>query len=80
MESFLNDLYDKTDPKTVNINHVFQVKKESAHIGYRQKFHGEAEYKQNYKKDNAYSGANRKIRIRNIFKHLNQLEKPKIRL
>ena len=45
-----------------------------------QEFHGEAEYKQNYKKDNAYSGANRKIRIRNIFKHLNQLEKPKIRV
>ena len=26
LESFLNDLYDKPDPKTVNINHVFQVK------------------------------------------------------
>ena len=27
LESFLNDLYDRPDPKTVNINHVFQVKK-----------------------------------------------------
>ena len=31
--SFLDDIYDRSDPKTVNINHVFQVKKESAHIG-----------------------------------------------
>ena len=39
LESVLDDLYDKPDPKTVNINHVFQVKKESANIGYGQEFH-----------------------------------------
>ena len=33
LESFLNNHYDIPDPKTVNINHAFQVKKESAHIG-----------------------------------------------
>ena len=27
LESFLNDLYYIPDPKTVNINHVFQMKK-----------------------------------------------------
>ena len=27
LESFLNDLYNRTDPKTINTNHVFQVKK-----------------------------------------------------
>ena len=27
LESFLNNLYDRSDPKTVNINHVFQEKK-----------------------------------------------------
>ena len=26
LESFLNDLYDRPDPKNVNINHIFQVK------------------------------------------------------
>ena len=26
LESFLNDIYGIPDPKTVNINHVFQVK------------------------------------------------------
>ena len=34
--SFLGDLYNRSDHKTVNINHVLQVKKESAHIGYHQ--------------------------------------------
>ena len=50
MELFLNDIYDIPDPKTVNINHVLQVKKESAHIGYFQYFRGNAESKQDYKK------------------------------
>ena len=27
LESFLNDVYDRPDSKTVNINHVFQMKK-----------------------------------------------------
>ena len=80
LESFLNDLCNRTDPKTVNINHDSQVKKESAHIGYCQEFHGEAEPKQNYKKDNAYIGAQRNRRIRKNFKHLKQLEKPTIRV
>ena len=39
LELFLDDIYDIPDPKTVNINHVFQVKKESANIGYGQEFH-----------------------------------------
>ena len=59
LESFLNDLYERPDPKTVNINHVFQVKKQSAGIVYRQEFHGEAESKHNYKKVNVYIGAHR---------------------
>ena len=80
LESSLKDLYDIPDPKTVNINHVFQVKKDSAHIGYHQYFHGEAESKHNYKKDNSYRSSQRKIIIRNIFKHLKRLEKPKIRV
>ena len=79
LELFLNGLYNRPDTKTVNINHVFQVKKELAHIGYHQEFHGEAESKRNYNKDNAYSGAQRKRIIRNIFKRPKQLEKPKIR-
>ena len=41
--SLLDDLYDRPDPKTVNINYVFKVKKESAHIGYCQQFHGRVE-------------------------------------
>ena len=60
------DLYDIPDPKNFNINHVFQVKKGSAHISYHQEFHGEAKSEQNYKKDNAYINAQRKRRIRNI--------------
>ena len=80
MESLLNDFYDRPDPKTVNINHVFQVRIKSPHTGYRQGFHGEAESKHNYKKENSYIIAQRKIRIRNIFKDLKQLEKPKIRV
>ena len=48
LESFLDDLYDRPDPKTVNITHVFRMKKELAHIGYCQEFHGEAESEQNY--------------------------------
>ena len=66
LESFLNILYKRPDPKTVNINSAFQVKKESGHIGYHQNSHGESDSKQNYKKDNAYSGAQKKIRNRNI--------------
>ena len=42
LESFLNGFYKRPDPKTININHVLQVKKESAHIGYSQELHGEA--------------------------------------
>ena len=71
--SFMDDLYDRTDPKIININHVFQVKKESAHIGYCQEFHGEAESEHNYKKGGTYINLQRKIIIRNIFKHLKQL-------
>ena len=67
LASFMDDLYDRPDPKTVNINNVFQVKKESAHIGYLQDFHGEAESEHNYKDDNAYSNEQRNIIIRNIF-------------
>ena len=40
---FLDDFYDRPSPKTVNINHFFQLKKDLAHIGYCQEFHGEAE-------------------------------------
>ena len=54
------------------------MKKESAHIVYSQYFHGEAESEHNYKEDNAYRNAQRKIRTRHIFKHLNHLEKPKM--
>ena len=80
MESFLNDIYDISNPKTVNINNVFQVKKDSAGIGYYQELHGEADYKQNYKKDNECSSAQRKRIIINIFKHLNQIEKQKLKV
>ena len=55
------------------------MKKGSAHISYHQEFHGEAKSEQNYKKDNAYINAQKKRRIRNIFKHIKQIEKPKIR-
>ena len=71
--SFLDDLYDRTDPKTVNINHVFQVKKDLAYIGYCQEFHGEAESEHNYKNKSAYRNAQRNIVIRNIFKRLKQI-------
>ena len=67
LESFLNNLYNRPDPKTVNTNHVFQVKKELSHIGYIQESHGEAESEHNYKDDNAYSNEQRNIIIRNIF-------------
>ena len=70
LESFLNDLYNRPDPKTVKFKHVFQVKKESSHIGYHQEFHGESESKENYKKENYYRGAQKNRIIRNIFKHL----------
>ena len=33
--SFLDDIYDTPDPKTVNTNHGLHVKKGSAHIVYR---------------------------------------------
>ena len=78
--SFLDDLYDKPDPKTININGVFRVKKESSHIGYRQEFHGEVELKHNYNRYNTYINSQSKIRIRKSFKHLKQPEKPKIRV
>ena len=55
LESFLNDLYVRPYPKNVNTNNVLQVKKALAHIGYWQEFHGEAESKHNYKKENSYS-------------------------
>ena len=64
--SFVDDIYDRPDTKTVNINHFFQVKKESPHIGYHQEFHDEAGSENNFKKDNAYSGTQRNIRIINI--------------
>ena len=53
LASLLNDIYAIPDPKTVNINHVFQVKKYLAHIGYHQELHDEAEPKHDYKNDNA---------------------------
>ena len=56
------------------------MKKESAHIGYRQYLHGKTEAEQNYKRDNTYKKSQRKIIIRNIFRHLNQLENPKFRV
>ena len=43
LELFLDDIYDIPDPKTVNINNVFQMKEEWVHTGYSQYFHGEAE-------------------------------------
>ena len=30
----MDDLYDRPDTKTVNINHVFQLKKDLEHISY----------------------------------------------
>ena len=79
LESIMDDIYDRPDLKIVNANHVLQVKKESAHIDYSQEFHGEADSEHNYKKNNAYRNVQRKRRIRNIFKYLKQLEKPKLR-
>ena len=73
LESFLNDFCDRPDPKTFDINHVFYMKRELKHIVYCQEFHGKEESKHNYKKENAYRGEQRKIIIRNIFKHLKQL-------
>ena len=58
--SFLGDLYYRPDSKTVNINHIFQVKKESSQIGYHQDFHGKVESEHNYDKDNAYRNSQRK--------------------
>ena len=43
LESFRDDLYVRPDPRTVNINHVFLLKKDFSHIGYCQELHGEAE-------------------------------------
>ena len=60
------------------MNHVFQVKKQSAYIGYCEEFHGNAQSKHDYKKDNAYRGTQRKRRIINISKHLKKIEKPKV--
>ena len=72
LESFLY-IYDRPDPKTVNINNVFQAKIYLAQIGYYQYFQGEAESKQTYNKENAYRGAQRKKRIREKIKHLKQI-------
>ena len=55
--SFMDDLYNRPDPKTFNINHVFHVKKGLAHIWYCQEFHSEAESEHNYKKYNSYRNA-----------------------
>ena len=52
--SFLDDIYGILDPKNVNINHFFQVKKDLACIGYHQEFHGEADSEQNNNKENSY--------------------------
>ena len=53
--SLLDNLYSISDHKTVNIK--------LTHIGYRQKFHGEEESEQDYKKDNAYKNSQSKIII-----------------
>ena len=53
LEQLLNDRYNRPDTKTVNINHVFQLKKQLVHIGYHPDFHGEAESEQNFNRDNA---------------------------
>ena len=66
LELFLNDICNIPDPKTVNINLILLVKKERTPIGYCQEFCGDAESKQDDKKDNAYSVAQRKITIRKI--------------
>ena len=66
LELFLNDICNIPDPKTVNINFILLVKKERTPIGYCQEFCGDAESKQDDKKDNAYSVAQRKITIRKI--------------
>ena len=76
----MDHIYDRPDPKTVNINHVFRVENESAHIGYFQYFHGEAESEYNYNNDNAYINVQRDIINKKYFKHSNQLEKPKVRV
>ena len=47
LESSLNNIYDRPDPKTVNNNHVFQSKLESEHICYCQDFHDGADFRQN---------------------------------
>ena len=78
LELFLNDLCNIPDPKTFNINHVFQVEKESSHIGYHQEFHGKSKYKQNYNMNNYYSDENSKICFRKHFRYLKQIEKPKV--
>ena len=43
LESLLDDTYNRLDPKSVNTNHVLQVKKESVNIGYCQEFYGEVD-------------------------------------
>ena len=43
LESLLNYIYDRHNPKNINANRVLQVKNKSTHIGYCQEFHGEAE-------------------------------------
>ena len=52
----------------------------SVQIVYCQDDHGKVESNQNYKKCNTYSGAKSKLRIRKTFRHLKQLEKPKVRV
>ena len=56
----MDDIYNRPDTKTVNINNVFQVKNDLSHIGYCQHLHGKAESEQDYKKENAYSNEQRK--------------------
>ena len=65
--------------KTVNINHVVQVKNESSHIGYCQEFHGK-EYSEKCNKEKNYIIAQMKRRIRNILKHLNHQYKQIVRV
>ena len=71
--SLLDYIYDRPYPKIFNVNHVFQVKNESARIGYCQDFHGEAYSEHDYNKYNTYSNAQIKRLIINIFKDLNQI-------
>ena len=80
LELFLNDIYDRPDPKTVNTNHVLKAEKDPAYIGYHQELHGDTEYKHNDNKENFHRVVQRKRKIRNIFKHLKEQQKQKDRV